>query len=125
VSDRGSKWPVLNRSGAIYAQVPIMLPVLVNPVSPTVNKRTTLKDALSMMLDADVQTGIVVDRAGAVQGLLTVAAIATKMREGEHAPAFDDLGALGEAESEAGPGEIDPNLDAGAADQAAIEQGTV
>jgi len=96
-----------------------------NPVSPTVNKRTTLKDALSMMLDADVQTGIVVDRAGAVQGLLTVAAIATKMREGEHAPAFDDLGALGEAESEAGPGEIDPNLDAGAADQAAIEQGTV
>ena len=33
------------------------------------NKRTTLKDALSMMLDADVQTGIVVDRNGAVQGL--------------------------------------------------------
>jgi len=96
-----------------------------NPVSPTVNKRTTLKDALSMMLDADVQTGIVVDRSGAVQGLLTVSAIATKMREGEHAPAFDDLGALGEPESEAGPGEIDPNLDAGAADQAAIEQGTV
>ena len=49
------------------------------------NKRTTLKDALSMMLDADVQTGIVVDRTGAVQGLLTVDAIAEKMREGEHA----------------------------------------
>ena len=61
---------------------------LANPVSPTVNKRTTLKDALSMMLDADVQTGIVVDRNGAVQGLLTVDAIAEKMRAGDHAPAF-------------------------------------
>jgi osmoprotectant transport system ATP-binding protein len=61
---------------------------MANPVSPTVNKRTTLKDALSMMLDADVQTGIVVDRDGAVQGLLTVEAIADKMRAGEHAPAF-------------------------------------
>jgi osmoprotectant transport system ATP-binding protein len=62
---------------------------MANPVSPTVNKRTTLKDALSMMLDADVQTGIVVDRNGAVQGLLTVDAVAAIMRAGEHAPAFD------------------------------------
>jgi osmoprotectant transport system ATP-binding protein len=61
---------------------------MANPVSPNVNKRTTLKDALSMMLDADVQTGIVVDRNGAVQGLLTMDAIAEKMREGDHAPAF-------------------------------------
>ena len=73
---------------------------MANPVSPTVNKRTTLKDALSMMLDADVQTGIVVDRTGAVQGLLTVDAIAAKMRAGEHAPAFDQLAA-----SEPEPGE--------------------
>ena len=72
-------------SGTITAEMP-------NPVSPTVNKRTTLKDALSMMLDADVQTGIVVDRNGAVQGLLTVAAVAAKMREGEHVPAFDAAG---------------------------------
>ena len=41
---------------------------MANPVSPQLNKRTTLKDALSMMLDADVQTGIVVDRNGALQG---------------------------------------------------------
>ena len=61
---------------------------MANPVSPTFNKRTTLKDALSMMLDADVQTGIVVDRNGTVQGLLTVDAIAEKMRAGDHAPAF-------------------------------------
>ena len=61
---------------------------MANPVSPTVNERTTLKDALSMMLDADVQTGIVVDHNGAVQGLLSLDAIAEKMRIGEHAPAF-------------------------------------
>lgn len=60
-----------------------------NPSSPQLNKRTTLKDALSMMLDADVQTGIVVDRTGAVQGLLALDTIAEKMREGEHAAAFD------------------------------------
>jgi osmoprotectant transport system ATP-binding protein len=66
---------------------------MANPVSPQVTNLTTLKDALSMMLDADVQTGIVVDVAGAVQGLVTIEAIARKMRDGDHAPAFDlDLG---------------------------------
>ncbi len=44
-----------------------------------------------MMLDADVQTGIVVDRTGAVQGLLSIDTIADKMREGEHAAAFDQV----------------------------------
>ena len=63
---------------------------MANPVSPQLNRRTTLKDALSMMLDADVQTGIVVDRTGAVQGLLTFDTLAAKMREGEHAPALVD-----------------------------------
>ena len=33
-----------------------------------------------MMLDADVQTGIVVDRDGRVQGLLTVEAIGAALR---------------------------------------------
>jgi osmoprotectant transport system ATP-binding protein len=94
---------------------------MANPVSPTVNKRTTLKDALSMMLDADVQTGIVVDRTGAVQGLLTVGAVAAKMREGEHAPAFDALGGAETAEAETGDGEVP--VDPGEADQAAVEQG--
>ncbi|MFL5726620.1 MAG: betaine/proline/choline family ABC transporter ATP-binding protein [Chloroflexota bacterium] len=64
---------------------------MANPVSPTVSRRTTLKDALSMMLDADVQTGIVVDRSGTALGLLTIEAVAGRMREGEHAPAFDQL----------------------------------
>ena len=81
---------------------------MANPVSPQLNKRTTLKDALSMMLDADVQTGIVVDRTGAVQGLLTIAVIAEKMREGEHAAAYDQALAgepdvLGPGEEEAAP----------------------
>jgi osmoprotectant transport system ATP-binding protein len=72
---------------------------MANPVSPQLNKRTTLKDALSMMLDADVQTGIVVDRTGAVQGLATIDTIARKMRDGDHAPQF--MEAPGEAEAEA------------------------
>ena len=93
---------------------------MANPVSPTVNRRTTLKDALSMMLDADVQTGIVVDRDGRTQGLLTIEAVARKMQEGEHAPAFDDIAALIAGDQETA--EEEP-FDPGAADQAAIEQG--
>jgi osmoprotectant transport system ATP-binding protein len=83
-ADRPIGWVGLNEIPAEG----VMQEAMANPVSPHVNKRTTLKDALSMMLDADVQTGIVVDRNGALQGLLTVETIADKMREGEHAPAL-------------------------------------
>jgi osmoprotectant transport system ATP-binding protein len=93
---------------------------MANPVSPLLNKRTTLKDALSMMLDAEVQTGVVVDRTGAVQGLVTVDAVARKMAEGDHTPSFDDLETIATAGlDEGGPGAAD----VGAADEAAIEQG--
>jgi len=51
------------------------------PMSPLLNRRTTLKDALSMLLGADVQVGIVVDRTGAVVGLLSVDMIAERMRD--------------------------------------------
>jgi osmoprotectant transport system ATP-binding protein len=51
------------------------------PMSPLLNRRTTLKDALSLLLDADVQAGIVIDRHGAVVGLLTVDMIAERMRQ--------------------------------------------
>ena len=51
------------------------------PMSPLLDPRTTLKDALSMLLDADVQAGIVVDRAGAVVGLVTVDMIAEWLRD--------------------------------------------
>jgi len=80
--------------GAIPASGPLD-PALANPVSPSVNKRTTLKDALSMMLDADVQASIVVDRTGAVQGIMTVERVIEMMREGEHGQPFavvDDEG---------------------------------
>ena len=51
------------------------------PMSPLLNRRATLKDALSLLLDADVQAGIVVDRHGATTGLLTVEMIAARMRD--------------------------------------------
>ncbi len=44
----------------------------VEGTSPLVDRRTTLKDALSMLLDADVQAGVVVDRNGAVRGMVRV-----------------------------------------------------
>ena len=46
------------------------------PMSPLLEPETTLKDALSMLLDADVQAGIAVDPEGRVLGLLTVDTIA-------------------------------------------------
>jgi osmoprotectant transport system ATP-binding protein len=76
---------------------------MANPVSPSVNKRTTLKDALSMMLDADVQAAIVVDRTGAVQGIMTVERVIRMMREGEHGETFGLHGDEAEAEAEASP----------------------
>ena len=54
------------------------------PMSPLLNQRATLKDALSLLLDADVQAGIVVDRHGKALGLVTVEMIAAVMREGDH-----------------------------------------
>ena len=69
-------------------------------MSPLLNRRATLKDALSLLLDADVQAGIVVDRDGRVLGIVTVEMIAEVMREGDHVvpdepqPPEDDLAAL-------------------------------
>jgi osmoprotectant transport system ATP-binding protein len=53
-------------------------------MSPLLDRRATLKDALSLLLDADVQAGIVVDRRRAVLGLLTADMIAQRMRDGVH-----------------------------------------
>jgi osmoprotectant transport system ATP-binding protein len=50
------------------------------PMSPLLSPETTLKDALSMMLDADVHSGIVVDRAGRVAGLVTTDLIGSFLR---------------------------------------------
>jgi osmoprotectant transport system ATP-binding protein len=61
------------------------------PMSPLLNRRTTLKDALSLLLDADVQAGIVVDRQGKAQGLVTVDMIAERMRETAGETRFAEL----------------------------------
>jgi osmoprotectant transport system ATP-binding protein len=55
---------------------------MAEPMSPILEPRTTLKDALSMMLDADVVAGIVVDRDGRAQGLLSIEALGTVLRDG-------------------------------------------
>ncbi len=54
---------------------------LAESMSPLLDARTTLKDALSQMLDADVMAGIVVDENERVVGLVTVEQIAAALRE--------------------------------------------
>ncbi len=51
-----------------------------SPMSPLLGPRTTLKDALSMLLSADVQAGIVVDLDDRVQGIVTLDAIIAELR---------------------------------------------
>ena len=58
----------------------------VESTSPLLDRRTTLKDALSMLLDADVQAGLVVDRTGALRGMVTVDDITALMREPDARP---------------------------------------
>jgi len=62
---------------------------MATPMSPLFNRRATLKDALSLLLDSDVQTGIVVDRHGAMLGIVTADMIADEMRGGEHVVAAE------------------------------------
>ena len=50
------------------------------PVSPVFDRRTTLKDALSMLLDADVQAGVLVDRDRRLRGIVTVGMVADWFR---------------------------------------------
>jgi osmoprotectant transport system ATP-binding protein len=49
-------------------------------MSPILDRRTTLKDALAMLIDAEVQAGIVVDRRGTLRGLVTADLIIEQMR---------------------------------------------
>ena len=55
---------------------------MAHPMSPLLEPETTAKDALSKLLDADVQMGIVVDRNGRVDGLITLETIAGLARSG-------------------------------------------
>jgi osmoprotectant transport system ATP-binding protein len=67
--------------------------------SPLFDRRTTVKDALSMLLGADVQAGLVVDRAGVLRGMLGLPDLAAWMRQrGVRAlEAADDPGSGGAA----------------------------
>jgi osmoprotectant transport system ATP-binding protein len=55
-------------------------PELATAMSPLLDRHTTLKDALSMLLASDVQAGIVIDGRGAYQGIVTADVIAEQMR---------------------------------------------
>jgi len=55
-------------------------------MSPVFDARTTLKDALSMLLAADVQAGLVVDDRGAFVGLVTADMIAERIRPTSASP---------------------------------------
>ena len=46
-----------------------------DPMSPFLDRRTTLKDATSRLLDEEVRNGVVVDRDGRLLGLLTLQAV--------------------------------------------------
>ena len=61
-------------------------PALATATSPLFDRRTTLKDALSMLLASDVQAGIVLDGEGAYLGLVTADAITERMRAPRPAP---------------------------------------
>jgi osmoprotectant transport system ATP-binding protein len=52
-----------------------------DPMSPLLDRRTTLKDATSRLLDEEVRNGVVVDRDGRVLGLLTLRAVMDWMQD--------------------------------------------
>ena len=95
---------------------------LADAQSPILNRRTTLKDALSLLLDAGVQAGIVADRAGAVLGIVTADTIAELMRETAKETPFAPI--LDEAEGPEGAaaGEAATTSDAAATDGAAADE---
>jgi len=64
---------------------------LASPMSPLLGPRTTLKDALSMLLDAGVQSGILVDAEGRVDGLIGLDAIIAELQ----APVGDSRAPVG------------------------------
>jgi osmoprotectant transport system ATP-binding protein len=69
-----------------------------DPTSPLLDRRDTLKDATSRLLDAEVRSGVVVDRGGRVLGLLTLGAVMDWMQDDRSVDVPDDIA---EAVSEA------------------------
>jgi osmoprotectant transport system ATP-binding protein len=63
----------------------ILAAEIADPTSPVVDARTTLKDALSLLLEADVQAGVVVDERGTYRGVVTLSQIAASTRNSRDA----------------------------------------
>ena len=80
-ADRGLKRLSLTRVGDIDVE-PVTADHAPRPGQPLLQKRTTLKDAFSQMLESDVSTGVVVDESGRPVGLITVDQIAAVLRNG-------------------------------------------
>ncbi len=78
-ADRGLKRLSLTRVADLTLE-PTPADASPQPGQPTLQRRTTLKDALSMMLDADVSAGVVVDEDGRVLGLVTYDLIAAALQ---------------------------------------------
>ena len=79
-ADRGLKRLSLTRVADLPLE-PCADDLQPEPGQPVLGPRTTLKDALSQMLDADVSTGVVIEN-GRVTGLLTYELIAAALRDG-------------------------------------------
>ncbi|MEO5986524.1 MAG: ABC transporter ATP-binding protein [Candidatus Limnocylindria bacterium] len=71
-------------------------PGAATPGAPTVERETTLRDALSALLGSSVQLGVVVDERDRVLGLVSVDAIGERLREPVRM-ADGELRAVGEA----------------------------
>jgi osmoprotectant transport system ATP-binding protein len=84
-ADRGLKRLSLTRVSDLELQ-PAAADFHPEPGQPVLAPRTTLKDALSMMLDADVSAGVVVDANERVLGLITYDQIAAALHD-RHAAA--------------------------------------
>jgi len=73
-------------SGSILPATGVIEASMATAMSPVLDARTTLKDALSMLLAADVQAGLVVDDRGAFVGLVTADMIAERIRPTSASP---------------------------------------
>jgi len=77
-----------------------------DPMSPLLDRRATLKDATSRLLDEEVRNGVVVDRDGRVQGLLTLRTVMDWLQDDRSREVPEDIAeavseAVVEAEDEA------------------------
>jgi len=84
-ADRGLKRLSLTRVADLELE-PAAPDTTAQPGQPMLQRQTTLKDALSMMLDADVSVGLVVDEHERVIGVLTYDLIAAALQSGNPQP---------------------------------------